>query len=65
MSDSERSVYGDVVEGTIVKAQPITGGWGFGRGKEEYLIVCLSFIHSFIHSFCLSVPPVLTIKYAS
>ena len=49
--------YGDVVEGTLVKAQPITGCWGFERGKKEYLSVCLSFL--------LSVPPVFTIKYAS
>ena len=50
-----------MVEGTIVKAQPITGVRGFVRGEEEYLSVC----HSFIHSFILSVTPVFTIKYAS
>ena len=41
-------IYGDVVEGTLVKAQPITGCWGFERGKKEHLSVC----HSFIHSVC-------------
>ena len=25
-----------MVEGTLVKAQPITGCWGFERGKKEY-----------------------------
>ena len=53
--------YRDVVEGTIVKAQPITGDWGFVMGKEDFLIVC----HSVCLSVLLSVPPVFTIKYAS
>ena len=45
--------YGDVVDGMIVKAQPITGVRGFPKGKGGVL---LSFCLSFILSFCLSHP---------
>ena len=52
MKGGKRIFYGDVVEGTLVKAQPITGCWGFERGKKDFLIVLLSVCLSFCHSVC-------------